>query len=132
MNEALGLDDESSKSLMEIYTLISEYLAIYQSAQFILDDLVKKDPDMIMKQKQVLSLYKRDLGLKARTLNDKIKQKMPNGETVADVLIKSLEGAQIESSEDIKAIVDNHKKNIMNNYHKLETNLTMLKPIRIW
>jgi len=137
VNEALGLDDESSKSLMEIYTLISEYLAIYQAAQFILDDLVKKDPDMIMKQKQVLSLYKRDLGLKARALNDKIKQKMPNGETVADVLIKALEGAQIESSEDIKVIVDKHKKyyeqlsQVRNKLDDVETYKDLVKLINL-
>ena len=62
-----------------------------------------------MKQKQVLSLYKRDLGLKARTLNDKINKKMPDGQTLT-ILIKSLEGAQIESSEDIKTIVQKHAK----------------------
>ena len=92
---------------------------------------------MIMKQKQVLSLYKRDLGLKARALNDKIKQKMPNGETVADVLIKALEGAQIESSEDIKVIVDKHKKyyeqlsQVRNKLDDVETYKDLVKLINL-
>jgi len=109
MNE-VQMPEETVKLMGEVYSLISEYLVLYEGLRFIIQDLIKKAPEEIMKQRSIIALYKRDLGLKARELNNKIKEEYKEGQTVGDLLIQSLEGATFSSAGDVKKIVDDHKK----------------------